>query len=216
MGFRIKPPVDAELLYEWGDESLTETHQKKYLEYFREVPGPVLEIGCGRGVVLRLLKEAGIEAYGLDTSEEAVDICVSRGLNAIHADAVNHMSSIPMASLGGIFCGHVIEHMEPNKAIEFLREGFRIIKPGGFFIIITPNPKDLRTTERFWLDVTHVRPYPEKLLIALLKKEGFKDITVSEDREPARNILERFVKVFLRIWFMGFMFRGDLVVVAKR
>jgi hypothetical protein len=61
-----------------------------------------------------------------------------------------------------------------------------------------------------------VRPYPEKLLIALLKKEGFKDITVSEDREPARNIMERFVKVFLRIWFMGFMFRGDLVVIAKR
>jgi len=110
----------------------------------------------------------------------------------------------------------VIEHMQPAQAIELIRESYRVLKPGSRIVIITPNPKDLRTSERFWLDITHVRPYPEKLLIVLMTREGFYNIKAYEDGEPARNIIEKIAKAFLKMWFMGFMFRGDLVIVADR
>jgi ubiquinone/menaquinone biosynthesis C-methylase UbiE len=207
---------EPDLLYAWSDDELRERHQKKYLKHLKNAPGKVLEIGSGRGVVLRLMKEAGIAAYGLDSCEEAVISCKGKGLDVVHGDALSHLASLPDASLGGIFCAHVIEHMQPSQAIELIRESYRVLKPGAGIVIITPNAKDLRTSERFWLDITHVRPYPEKLLIVLLKREGFDNIKSYEDGEPARNIFEKIAKAFLKMWFMGFMFRGDLVIVADR
>jgi O-antigen chain-terminating methyltransferase len=162
------------------------------------------------------MKGAGITAYGLDSCEETVIDCKGKGLDVVHSDALSHLAQLPAASLGGIFCAHVIEHMQPAQAIELIRECYRVLKPGSRIVIITPNPKDLRTGERFWLDITHVRPYPEKLLIVLMKREGFVNIKAYEDGEPARNVVEKLAKVFLKMWFMGFMFRGDLVIVADR
>jgi SAM-dependent methyltransferase len=211
-----KSYLDTGLLYAWSEDDLRERHQKRYLRHLEKAPGKVLEIGSGRGVMLRLMKEAGIKAYGLDSFEDAVVYCKGNGLDVVHGDALSHLATLPAASLGGIFCAHVIEHMQPTQAIEMIRESHRVLKPGSRMVIITPNPKDLRTGERFWLDITHVRPYPEKLLIVLMKREGFDNIKSYEDGEPARNIFEKGAKLFLKMWFMGFMFRGDLVIIAER
>ncbi len=211
-----KSYLDTGLLYAWSEDDLRERHQKRYLRHLENAPGKVLEIGSGRGVLLRLMMESGIKAYGLDSFEEAVIYCKGKGLDVVHGDALSHLATLPAASLGGIFCAHVIEHMQPAQVIDLIRESHRVLKPGARIVIITPNPKDLRTSERFWLDITHVRPYPEKLLTVLMKREGFNKIKYYEDGEPARNIFERCAKVFLKMWFMGFMFRGDLVLVADR
>jgi len=211
-----KSYLDTALLYAWSDDDLRERHQKKYLRHLANAPGMVLEIGSGRGVMLRLMKEAGITAYGLDSFEDAVIYCRGKGLDVVHGDALGHLAALPDASLGGIFCAHVIEHMQPAQAIELIRESYRVLKPGARIVIITPNPKDLRTSERFWLDITHVRPYPQKLLIVLMEREGFDNIKSYDAGEPARNIFEKCAKAFLKMWFMGFMFRGDLVLIADR
>lgn len=211
-----KSYLDTRLLYAWSDDELRERHQKRYLRHLMNAPGKVLDIGSGRGVLLQLMKETGITAYGLDSFEDSVNYCKGKGLDVVHGDALSHLVTLPAASLGGIFCSHVIEHMPPEKVIQLIRESHRVLKPGSRLVIITPNPKDLRTSERFWLDVTHVRPYPEKLLIVLMKREGFGNITSYEDGEPARNIFEKCAKAFLKMWFMGFMFRGDLVIIADR
>jgi len=211
-----KPLFDDDILYHSGTEEKTASLQREFVRHFLHAPGKVLEVGCGKGVLLSLLKEAGIEAYGIDLSPSVVEYCRSKGLEAHHADVLAHVKKLPSESLGGIFCAHVIEHMQPTDVIELLRESFRILKKGSKLVIITPNTKDLRTTERFWLDVTHVRPYPEKLLRLLLQKEGFVRVKSTTGKEPADNIVVRLAKTFLRIWFMGFMFTGDLVVIAEK
>jgi SAM-dependent methyltransferase len=211
-----KSHLDTGLLYAWSDDDLRERHQKRYLRHLMNAPGKVLDIGSGRGMLLQLMKEAGISAYGLDSFEDSVIYCKGKGLDVVYGDALNHLATLPATSLGGIFCSHVIEHMQPAQVIALIRESYRVLKPGSRIVIITPNPKDLRTGERFWLDVTHVRPYPEKLLIVLMKREGFDNIRSYEDGEPTRSILEKCAKSFLKMWFMGFIFRGDLVVIAER
>jgi SAM-dependent methyltransferase len=216
MGDNNKSYLDTGLLYAWSDDELRERHQKRYLRLLTNAPGKVLDIGSGRGVMLRLMKGAGITAYGIDSFEEAVIDCRAKGLDVVCSDALSHLSLLPSASLGGIFCAHVIEHMQPTQAIELIKESFRVLKPGARIVIITPNPKDLRTGERFWLDITHVRPYPEKLLRVLMGRAGFINISTHEDGEPTKNIIEKCAKIFLKLWFMGFMFRGDLVIVADR
>ena len=207
---------DDELLYLAGTEELTEKVQVRFVPYFLHAPGLVLEIGCGKGVMLSMLKEKGIQAYGIDLSDTTVKYCQEKGLDVIHSDLLSHLRSLKEGSLGGIFCAHVIEHLHPSDAMEFLKQAGRVLKPKSRLILITPNAKDLRTTERFWLDITHVRPYPEKILCALLRREGFQSIRAFADKEPARNIFERIIKTLVHYWFLGYMFVGDLVIVAER
>ena len=142
--------------------------------------------------------------------------CQEKGLKVIHSDLLSHLRSLKDGSLGFIFCAHVIEHLHSSDAIEFLRQTGRVLKPKSRLVLIAPNAKDIRTAERFWLDITHVHPYPEKLLRALLQREGFQSIHAFDDKEPARNIFERFIKTFVHNWFLGYMFVGDLVIVAER
>ncbi len=204
------------LTSELNSEEITANNQKQYVHCFKDAAGAVLEIGSGRGVMLHMLQEAGIQAYGIDPSEESVKLCEGKGVKVLQDDAAHHLASLPDASLGGIFCAHMIEHMQPEYVIKLIKESYRVLKPGAAFIIITPNAKDLRTTERFWLDISHVRLYPEKLLTAILKRAGFSEIKITEGKEPGRNLLVKVAKKILKIWFMGFMFRGDLVVIARR
>lgn len=155
-------------------------------------------------------------AFGLYPFEVSGIHCKGKSLDVVHSDALSHLVTLPAASLRGIFCVHVIEHMQPAQALELTRESYRVMKPGARIVIITPNPKDLRTSDRFQLDITRVRPYPEKLLIVPMKREGFENIKSHEDGKPARSIFEKCTKTFLEMWYMVFMFRGDLVIIADR
>ncbi|MBI3610002.1 MAG: class I SAM-dependent methyltransferase [Nitrospirae bacterium] len=208
--------LDLDLLYTWGDESHIRSVQKKYVKYFQNSSGPVLDVGCGRGILLELLKQADVKAYGIDLSRESIKICRDRGLDAVQGDALGHLSALQDRSLGGMICSHVIEHLEPTHALDFIEQCRRVMKSGAKFIMVTPNAADLRTMERFWLDLTHIRPYPQKLLVVLLERAGFRVIKITEDPEPSRNMLVKIAKLFLKMWFMGFMFKGDLVVIAER
>jgi len=207
---------DDELLYFAGTEELTEKVQERFVHYFINSPGTVLEIGCGKGVMLTMLKEKGIQAYGIDLSDTIVKYCLEKGLQATCSDLLSHLQSLKNDSIGGIFCAHVIEHLQPEEAIAFLKQAYRVMKQKSKLVIVTPNAKDLRTTERFWLDITHVRPYPKKLLCTLLQKEGFHSIQAFSDKEPAKNIIERIIKKLVYYWFLGYMFVGDQIVIAER
>lgn len=208
--------LDIDLLYAWGDEAQIRKNQARYVPYFREAAGAVLDLGCGRGIMLDLLKRADLKGYGLDLSEKAVQVCREKGLDAVQGDALGHLRSLEDRSIGGIFCSHVIEHMQPSDAMEMIHHFRRVMKEGGRLILVTPNASDLRISERFWLDPTHVRPYPEKLLALLLQRDGFRVMKTMREKEHNRHLLIGLAKAFLNVWFMGFMFKGDLVLIAER
>ena len=161
-------------LYEFGsDEAVVRHIQSRFVEFFRHA-GPVLDVGCGRGVFLDLLRSAGIQAVGIDHSQESVAACRQRGFEVERQDAREYLGNSE-GRFGGIFCSHVIEHMSYDDAMHFLELSHQALRVGGLLLLVTPNPEDLTIiSEIFWLDPTHVRPYPAPLLRAMLQSAGFR------------------------------------------
>ena len=204
------------MLYAWYDDRAILPIRDQIVRYFSGVTGTILDLGCGEGAFLEGLSAAGHRTYGVDRSEAAVAHCRARGLTVSEGDSLEHLGTVADGSLAGILCSHLIEHLQPPTAIALLGQAHRALAAGGRLVLITPDARDLRTTERFWLDVTHVRPYPEKLLVTLLVQRGFSIARIEHLQEPTATFAGRMAKLFLRLWFMGLMFRGDLVLVAQK
>lgn len=165
------PKQKYSLYHTEGRDESFKTWEAPYADVFRGCK-KVLDIGCGPGFFLELLAERGIPAEGIDYDPEMVKYCGHRGLNAITADA-RTLKALD-GPYDGIHAGHVIEHMAGEEAIKFLEECTRILKDGGLFIIRTPNWENQTVREGgFWLDHTHVRPYPLPLLHRIFLDMGF-------------------------------------------
>jgi O-antigen chain-terminating methyltransferase len=162
---------------------------------------PLLDIGCGRGEWLELMREAGITAYGVDTNPLVVDQCLTLGLEVRHADAIVHLASLPDNVLGGISIFHLIEHLPLDLLLRLIDEARRTLVPGGLLLLETPNPENLKVGAcTFHHDPTHLRPIPPLLAGYLVESRGFGDVEVmlinpypdsfliQEDSEAARRL----------------------------
>jgi len=139
--------------------------------------GAVLDLGCGRGEALELLRERGIPARGVDSNAEMVARCREKGLEAERADLFEALAAAAEGSLGGVISFHVVEHLPPAALDRLLRLAWRALVPGGVLVLETPSPLSLVVGARnFWLDPTHLRPvHPEALRLAL-EMAGFEPV----------------------------------------
>jgi O-antigen chain-terminating methyltransferase len=135
-----------------------------------------IDLGCGRGEWLELLKTRGVTARGVDLSCAQLESCHKRNLSAKYNDAITELKSLAESSETLITAFHLVEHL-PNKALrQLLQEALRVLIPGGLLILETPNPDNLSVgSNSFYLDPTHKRPIPELLLQFLVENAGFKD-----------------------------------------
>jgi O-antigen chain-terminating methyltransferase len=152
--------------------------QRIYVDYFKDVE-KVLDLGCGRGEFLELLKENGINSYGIDTNELNVSMCKEKGLDVIKTDGISHLKSLEDDSLGGVFAAQVVEHLEAGDIIEMIRLAYRKLKTDTTFIAETINPLCLTTfAGPFYLDLTHIKPIHPQALVFLLEMAGFKNVEI--------------------------------------
>lgn len=161
-----------------GPEEQIRARQTLYLERFAGA-ADVLDIGCGRGEFLERAKKAGIGAHGIDLSEENVAVCRAKGLEAEAADLFEYLTRLPDASLGGIYCSQVIEHLPPARLPELVQLAARKVRRGALAAFETPNPECLAIfATHFYLDPTHTRPVPSPLMAFYLEEAGFGRIEV--------------------------------------
>ena len=161
-----------------GAEEYVKAGQQFYLPYFAGSQN-VLDIGCGRGEFLEMMREAGVPARGIDLSEESVATCLHKGLDAETADLFLYLADLPEASLDGIFCSQVVEHLPPARLPEMLRLCASRLARNGVIAIETPNPECLAIfATHFYLDPTHQRPVPHPLLAFYLEEFGVGSIEV--------------------------------------
>jgi SAM-dependent methyltransferase len=144
----------------------------------------VVDIGCGRGEFLELLRDAGIRAKGIDVNHEMVEQCRARGLDATDAEAVGYLAALPDASIGGLFAAQVVEHLEPAYLLRFLELACHKIRPGGRLVLETLNPACwVAFFESYIRDITHVRPLHPDTLRYLVLASGFSRADI-EFRSP--------------------------------
>jgi O-antigen chain-terminating methyltransferase len=163
-------------------EAIAES-QRPYVALVREAPGPVLDVGCGRGEFLRLLRDARIPASGIESNPVSLRLCRDEGLEVEEGEAVSLLEAKPPASLGAIVAFQVVEHWSAARIFAFLRQARRAVRPGGVLVIETVNTDSLSALRAFFLDPTHVRPVPPAALAFLAEAAGFSDARI-EYRTP--------------------------------
>ncbi len=133
----------------------------------------VLDLGCGRGEWLELLREHGMHNSGIDANRAMITRCERHGLTAVHADGLGYLRSLAASSLGALTAFHVVEHLQSHQLLEVLDETMRVLKPGGLAIFETPNPANIQVGAcTFYQDLTHVRPIPSNVLKFLAEARG--------------------------------------------
>jgi SAM-dependent methyltransferase len=162
-----------------GTETEIRERIAAYLPYLENLPQgvPVLDLGCGRGEALALLRDHGIAGRGVDSSARMVQLCRERGLEAEVGDLFAVLGGLPEGSLAGVVSFHVIEHLPLGALDRLVRLAYRALRPGGVLILETPNPLSVVVAARnFWLDPTHVRPVHPESLRLMYELAGFDPI----------------------------------------
>ena len=154
-----------------------------YLPLF-DAAAPVVELGCGRGEFLDLLRERGIAARGVDVNHEMVEVSRGRGLDASEGDALAFLSACPDDSIGGVFAAQVVEHLEPAYLMRIIDAALNALRPGGVLVLETINPACWTAFfESYLRDLTHTHPLHPDTLQYLVRASGFRDAAV-EFRSP--------------------------------
>lgn len=173
-----------------GSEEYVSVSQQFYVPYFRG-RRHVLDIGCGRGEFLVIMREAGVPAKGIESSEESVAQCRAAGLDAEQADLFAYLSAQPEGTLDGIFCSQVVEHLPPARLPEMIQLCATRLATGGILAIETPNPECLAIfATHFYLDPTHTRPIPSQLLAFYMEESGLGRIEVHPKAQAVESIPE--------------------------
>lgn len=171
-----------------GSRELIKKRQMEYLPYFKNRKH-VIDLGCGRGEFLELMKENGINASGVDLYKPFVNECQKQGLKVQHGDALQYLKQCDR--IDGIFVGQLVEHMKIAQILQLCQSGYERLEDGGVLIIETPNPMSLAIfTHAFYIDPSHNKPVHPLTLQYLLYKTGFKkaDILFTENSKLNEQI----------------------------
>jgi SAM-dependent methyltransferase len=172
-------------------------------EHLRRLPA--IDIGCGRGEWLDLLREQGIEGRGADVNPGMLEACRALGLQVVESDGLDYLRSLPDASAGVITAFHVVEHLPFETVLELIGESLRVLVPGGILILETPNPANITVgAHHFYMDPTHRQPLPSDMLRFFVEASGFADVqafALHPDAEALRvpgpsPLAERFNDIF--------------------
>ena len=156
--------------------------------------GPVLEIGCGRGEILELLAERGVEARGVELDPELVRDASARGLDVSEGDGLTTLAGLPDAGVGGIVLIQVIEHLSPQQIADLIPLAARKLRDGGRLIVETVNPLSLYVFgHALYLDPTHLRLVHPFYLEFLAREAGFADVRTDWRSLPRAE--ERFSEI---------------------
>ncbi len=185
-----------------GGEEDIRARQEMYSSRFRD-HAPVLDLGCGRGEMLDVFREAGIAAQGIDSNDDSIALCQANGLDVEKADLFAYLTALPDASLGGVVCCQVVEHLPAARLPEMIRLVHAKLRTGGLFAIETPNPECLAIfATHFYIDPTHRHPIPPVLASFYLEEAGFGRIEVErlspavESNPSLAELPEAFRKAF--------------------
>ena len=181
------PPSSMRIENVWNDRSLLRQRTVnpnrpwyyfacRLLQSYNHQRGRALDVGCGVGEFLDVLKTMGFDVTGLDGNEKQVESIRARGFKAepvdLEMDLPNEDSSFDVA-----ICLEVLEHV--SRAEHLLREIHRALAPGGTLILSTPNFGFWRYRLHYLAggqpigEGTHLRFFTPRSLNRIVENAGF-------------------------------------------
>ena len=151
-----------------------------------------LDIGCGRGDFAKGFKDLGLEVFGIDRERGDSEILKGIEVQLIYIEN----DSFPFSDeiFDFVFSKSVIEHLwTPDN---FIKEIYRVLKPGGRIIVMAPDWQSQRRI--FYDDYTHVHPYTTNSLSGLLKIYEFKEVTSEKFYQLPMLWKHSWIKIFAK------------------
>ena len=160
-----------------GTEEEIRGRQSFYAPFFRGRKN-VLDVACGRGEFLELMRALKVPARGVDLDADMVGRCLEKGLGVAKTDVFAYLASVPDGSLDGIFSAQFVEHLQPETYMSLIAQCARKLGPSGVLAIETPNPECLAIfSQTFYLDPTHVKPIPPAQMRFVFTEAGLTQIS---------------------------------------
>jgi SAM-dependent methyltransferase len=161
-----------------GSQDEIRSRLSDYLPVFAKA-SDVVDVGCGRGELLDLLRQQGVTARGVDTNEGMVQLSRARGLDVEQSDALGFLERQPDGTLGGLAAIQVVEHFEPAYLLRFLETAYHKMRDGAPLVLETINPACwMAFFECYIRDITHRQPLHPDTLRYLVQTSGFTSVDV--------------------------------------
>ena len=227
----LEQAYDEAYYQPWGDQArLRQIMWRRRMDHVAALvppPAMLLDVGCGTGTFLRLAKMRGCEVAGTELSHVGAEAARAQGLR-VHEGEIWE-AEFSAASFDVVTCWHVIEHVSDPRRM--LAEVHRILRPGGWLILATPNCEDyifraaytlarLRRPRLYELGgrEVHLFFFSAQTLRRLATSLGFQVLCIGFDREAAAVRGKRAVNAVAYGWFRltGLNWGMALELIARR
>jgi SAM-dependent methyltransferase len=192
----------------------------------------IVEIGCGHGALLHVAREAGYTGMaGVDGSPSQVDAAARLGIPGVRlGDGLAALAAEADASLDAVVAFDVLEHLDRDELIHMADETFRVLKPGGRWIIHVPNGMAPFAGASRWGDLTHELAFTPDSLAQLVYTTGFKALSCFEDtpvvhgaKSAVRRVAWAGIRLMLKVYVAvetgtsrGAVFTQNFLAVAVK
>jgi 2-polyprenyl-3-methyl-5-hydroxy-6-metoxy-1,4-benzoquinol methylase len=144
-----------------------------YVTSWLPLTGKAVDLGAGRGEMVKIMNERGLDAHGIDSNLSVVNDANKRGIEVKHQEIDDFLRSTEAASLEAITAIQVVEHVDTPVLERWFQQIFKLLKPNGVFIAETPNPHAIDAFKAFWIDTTHQRLYYPESILHMAQAAGF-------------------------------------------
>ena len=165
--------------------------QKLVRQHFPpDLNATVLELGCGHGALIHVARQMGYRnIHGVDNSPEQVAAARRLKIDGVsQGDVMETLSRQPDGSLDCVVAFDLIEHFTKNELIGLVDEVCRVLRPGGRWIIHTPNGESPFGMRIRYGDITHELAFTRTSLAQLLLSSGFSKVSCFEDQPVVHGI----------------------------
>lgn len=177
-----------------GTETVIRLRQERWLKLLesnlRSLRAKLVDLGCGRGEWLGLLRDHNIPALGIDIDSNLAEMAQTKGVEVLNQDIFHWISDQPDNSVGFYTAFQVVEHLSFQELTQLLLEMYRTLNPGGGIALETLNPTSFSAYQWFLLDPTHRKFMHFETLKWIAESIGFIDVQVVFAEPPARLNLD--------------------------